>query len=201
MNIQDLQKELQNLRLSVNSENYEQTLSKMREIDKQISLAKTTELLNGVNSTQKRKRELALQAWECEQPNEDITTNTGEFHKVKIKKYPILGAVKYAYAKFENCFLYELSINGEKFTMYHKKYNGNEKPTYTRPASFADFLTLNYINHEDITAQQFAEISNTIKEANEAFREHVKAYNQKMDNLNAYQLECIKLLSRRSEHV
>lgn len=202
MNIQDLQNEMQNLRISLNSENYEQTRLKMQQIDKQITAIRINELLSGVNNTQNRKRELAKKAYECEQPNEDITTNTGDFHKVKVKKYPVLAALKYTYAKFENGVLYELNINGEKFTMYSKEYNGSkEKPTYTRPQTFNDFLELNNISNEDITLEKFNEISTTIKEANETFRKQVEDYKNTMENMNAYNLECYKLIYRRAEHV
>jgi hypothetical protein len=201
MNIQNLQNQMQNLRISLTSENYEETVKKMQSIDRQIKAAKVAELLSNVNNKQKRTREAAVQAWECEQPTEDITTNNGDFHKVKVKKYPKLSALKYADAKFENNVLYVLSTNGEKFTMYNKKYNGNETPTYTRPASFAEFLQLNHISPEDITADQFTEISNTIKEANEELQSHIKAYSAKMDSLNAYSLECWNLISKRAEHV
>lgn len=200
-NIQDLQREMQNLRDLLTSENYEATVKKMQDIDKQIKAVKVTELLNNVNSKQKRTREAAAQAWECEQPTEDITTNTGDFHKVKVKKYPKLGALQYVNAKFENNILYVLRINGEKFTMYNKKYNGNETPTYTRPASFAEFLQLNHISPEDITAEQFTEIGAKIKEANEELQNHIKAYKEKMDSLNAYSLECWNIISKRSESV
>ncbi len=201
MDIQELQREMQNLRDLLTSENYDQTVNKMREIDKQITAARTAALLNNVNGSQKRKRDLAIQAWECEQPAEDITTNAGDFHKVKVKKYPKLEALKYVNAKFENNVLYVLSLNGEKFTMYNKKYNGNETPTYTRPASFAEFLQLNHISPEDITAEQFTEIGTKIKEANEEIQSQIKAYSAKMDSLNAYSLECWNLISKRAEHV
>jgi hypothetical protein len=199
--VQELQREMQNLRLNLSAENYEETVKQMQEIDKQIKNVKVIELLNNVNSKQKRIREAAAQAWECEQPSEDITTNTGDFHKVKVKKYPKLEALKYVSAKFENGFLYVLHVNGEKFTMYEKKYNGDQPPTYTRPASFADFLKLNHISPADITAEQFTEISSTIKEANEELQNHIKAYRAKMDSLNAYSLECWNLIHKKAEHV
>ena len=199
--VQELQREMQSLRLDLSAENYEETVRQMQEIDRQIKTVKVTELLNNVNSKQKRTREAAAQAWECEQPIEDITTNTGDFHKVKIKKYPKLEALKYVSAKFENGFLYVLHINGEKFTMYEKKYNGSDTPTYTRPASFADFLKLNHIAPADITSEQFTEISNTIKEANEELKKQIEEYSRKMDNLNAYSLECYNLISKKAEYV
>lgn len=199
--IQELRSEMQNLRFALTSENYNETVKQMQEIDKQITAAKITDLLNNVNGKQKGLREAAAQAWECEQPAEDITTNTGDFHKVKVKKYPKLEALKYSSAKFENGFLYELRVNGEKFTMYQKKYNGDQPPTYSRPASFADFLKLNHISPEDITADQFTEIENKIKESNEELESHIKAYSNKMDGLNSYSLQCWNLISQRVNHV
>jgi hypothetical protein len=199
--LQELQKEMQNFRINLTSENYDETVKQMQEIDKQIKAVKVTDLLNNVNSKQKRRREAAAQAWECEQPGEDITTNIGDFHKVKVKKFPKLEALKYVSAKFENNFLYVLHVNGEKFTMYEKKYNGDQPPTYSRPASFAEFLQLNNISPKDITAQEFTEISNKIKEANEEVKKQIETYSAKMNSLNAYSLECWNLISKRAEHV
>lgn len=201
MNIQELQRQMQNLRIALTSENYEDTVNEMQAIDKQITAAKATELLNKVNGTQKRTREAAAQAWECEQPAEDITTNNGDFHKVKVKKYPKLEALKYVSAKFENNFLYTLHVNGEKFTMYHKQYNGSNRPTYSRPSSFADFLQLNHISPEDITAERFTEIENKIKEANEELQNHIESYSKKMDSLKAYSFECWNVIHKKAEHV
>ena len=199
--IQKLQLEMQDFRNALTSENYEETVSKMQVIDKQIKAAKVAELLGNVNAKQRRTREAAAACWECEQPTEDITTNNGDFHKVKVKKYPKLAELKWVDAKFENGVLYELSTNGENFKMYDKKYNGNETPTYIRPASFAEFLQLNYISPEDITTEQFTDISNTIKEANEEIRKQIEAYGKKMDSLKAYSLKCWGLVSQRPEHV
>jgi hypothetical protein len=200
MNIQELQKESEQLRSKLNASNYETTLRLMQDIDKQITALKFAQLLNGVNSTQQRKREAAAKAWQCEQPTEDITTASGEFHKVKVKKYPILGSLEYCRAKFEDGFLYELRLNGEKFAMYEKKYNGNNPTTYSRPASFAEFLKLNHISGEDITAEQLAEVNNAIKEANEDFKKYREAYDKKMNDLNAYSLNCWGLISQQAQH-
>lgn len=200
-NIENLKRDMQNLRLSLTSENYDETLGKMKAIDKQITAAKIEKFLSDINSKQKRLRDAAALLWECEQPTEDITTNNGDFHKVKVKKYPKLAALKYAYGTFENNILYVISLNGEKFTMYQKKYNGNELPTYTRPASFADFLELNVISKEDITMEQFTEIQTTIKAANEELKKQIDNYGAKMDSLKAYSLECINLVSKQCQHV
>lgn len=200
-NVQDLQREMQNLRISLTSENYEETVNKMRAIDKQITAAKIAKLLSNVNGKQKRAREAAAQAWECEQPSEDITTNGGDFHKAKVKKYPKLEALKYVSAKFENGFLYVLHVNGEKFTMYETKYEHGKPTEYTRPKTFSDFLRLNHISPADITAEQFKEIANTIKEANEEMQKHIEAYSKKMDILKAYSFECWDLIHKKAEHV
>lgn len=201
MNIQELQREIENLRTALTSENYEETVKKMQSIDKQIKAARAAELLRNVNSSQTRKRELARQAFECEQPSEDITTNDGYFHKTKVKKYPKLAALQYTSAKWEDDKITRLTINGEKFTMYQTKYEHNKPTEYIRPGTFADFLKLNHVSPEDITAEQFTEIGNKIKEANEEIQKQIEAYSNKMDSLNAYSLECWNLISKKAEHV
>lgn len=201
MNIQELQRQMEDLRNILTSENYSETVKKMQAIDKQIKAARTAELLSNVNGKQKRLREAAAQAWECEQPTEDITTNDGYFHKTKVKKYPKLAGLKYTSAKWEDNKITRLTINGEKFTMYQTKYDHNKPTEYTRPETFAEFLQLNHISPEDITAEQFTEIDTKIKEANEELQNHIKAYGAKMDSLNAYSLQCWNLISTRAKHV
>jgi hypothetical protein len=199
--IQELQKEMQNLRNALTSENYEETVKKMQAIDKQITAARTADLLKNVNNKQARLREFAKQAFECEQPSEDVTTNGGYFHKTKVKKYPKLSSLQYASAKWEDNKITRLTINGEKFTMYRTEYKHNEPTKYTRPETFADFLQLNHISPEDITAEQFTEIAGKIKEANEEMQKHIEAYSKKMDSLNSYSLECWNLIHKKAEHV
>jgi len=200
-NIQDLQKELQNLRNILTSENYEEIRRKMKLIDNKITALRKEALLKGVNSNQKRLRDFALQAWEAEQPKEDITTNDGSFHKVKVKKYPKLEAMKYTTGIFKDGLLITLIINGEKFSMYRTEYNAVEPEKHTRPNSFEDFLKLNNISKEDITLTQFEEISNKIKEQNEKMQKYIEDYKKEMEAINAYNLECWKLISRRAEYL
>ena len=60
---------------------------KVKELDKII-------LLKQVNVKYSRLRSMAKQAYECETPTEDITTDSGYFHKTKVKKYPKIAALE-----------------------------------------------------------------------------------------------------------
>ena len=199
--IHELQNQIQQLRSEINNENYAQIVKEMQYLDKQISSIRITELLSNINAKQSRTRNFAKQAWEAEQPAEDVTTNDGSFHKTKVKKYPNLAAIEYARGKYEDGLLTQLNINGEKFTLYEKTYHVGKPCTYTRPETFEKFLEINHIPKENITEAKYAEIGNAIEEANEVLHQQINAYKSKMEELKAYSYLCWEVVTQRSEHL
>lgn len=201
MNSEQIRQKINELRPQLNDSDPKQILEQMRELDKQLTAAKRAELLQRVNAEQTRKRELAAKVWACEEPTEDITTNDGSFHKVKVKKYPKLAALSYVHASFKDGKLTQINYNGEKFRMYKIQGNYNAPDIYTRPDSFADFLELNGVMREPLTPEQFTDICDKLKEAKEELQEHIKQYQQKLAALNYSALAYYKLIGQHAEHV
>lgn len=163
-------------------------LPQIKEIEAQIKVVKISEMINKQNAKYSRLRELAKQAWECEQPTEDITTDSGYFHKTKIKKYPKLAALQYAHAKFEKGKLLELTINGERFYMYPSKYEYNKETEYTRPETFNAFLSLNSIPVETFTVEMFNDISEKMNVLNAEIDKHIENYKNELEKLKVHSL-------------
>lgn len=159
-----------------------------------------SELLKQVNNKYTRLREIARQAFECEQPTEDITCSDGSFHKTKVKKYPKLAGLQYASAKWENNRITRLTINGERFTMYQAKYEYNKKTEYTRPATFAEFLALNSISPADITLQQYNDICEKLTALNEQLKKDIAKYQQGLESLNYHSLNYWGLIGQHDLH-
>lgn len=141
------------------------------------------DLIKKVNSKYSRLREIALQAYECEQPTEDITTNDGTFHKTKVKKYPKIAALQYASAKWEDNRITSFRINGEQFYMYATKHEYNKDTVYTRPATFSEFLALNNIPEQDITIEQYNTMSEKLKQLNDKLQKDIEDYKNGLESL------------------
>ena len=184
--IEKLQNEIKNL---VNSKDWfinENNVQKVKDIEAEILNIKYLERLSAVNKNQQRKRELAKIAYEAEQPETDITTNSGEFHATKVKKYPKLAAIKYLTAKFKDGKYVQLTINGECFYMFAEKHEYNKPTEYKRPATFEEFLELNSIAPANITIDEFKAMDEKVKEINKEFKDAVKKFDQQKKDLNLY---------------
>lgn len=201
MTSEQIKQKIATLRPQLDGSNPKQVLTQMRELDKQLTQAKRVELLDRVNAEQTKLRTLAAQVWECGTPDEDITTSDGSFHKTKVKKYPKIAALKYAYAKYQDGKMYELQVNGERFQLYSRKFEYNKPTVYTRPESFAAFLELNSIMPEPITAEQFEATCEKLKEANDELQQHIKEYKAKLDTLNISSLQYWRLMGQHDEHL
>lgn len=170
----------------------------MEDLDRKLKDANITDLLSDINRKYQRKRELAEQAWKAEQPSEDITTDSGYFHKTKVKKYPILAALEYAHAKFENNKLTELTVNGEKFYMYRTKSEYNKETEYTRPDSYSDFLKLNNILEQDITPELYNEISGKLNLLNADIEKKIEEYKKELSDLKIHTYNYYGMISQNN---
>ena len=176
------------LRGNYNTEESKTILSQIKKVETQIKEFKISEMIDKQNAKYSRLRELAKQAWECEQPTEDITTDSGYFHKTKVKKYPKIAALQYAHAKFKDGKLLELTINGERFNMYASKYEYNKETEYTRPETFNAFLCLNSIPVENFTVEMFNDISEKMNVLNAEIDKHIENYKSELEKLKVHSL-------------
>jgi len=183
MTKEQLLAEQRQLHNKLNAKNHKEILQLLKENEAAIKQINKVELLNRVNSKYSRLRATALQAWECEQPIEDITTNDGSFHKTKVKKYPKIAALQYASATWESNRLTAMCINGEKFYMYSKKYEYGKETVYTRPATFSDFLALNSIPEADMSIEQYNAIADKLSQLNEKLQTHINEYKEELESL------------------
>ena len=175
--------EQRQLQDKLNATNHREILQLLRENEAAIRQLNKVELLNRINSKYSRLREIALQAWGCEQPTEDITTNDGSFHKTKVKKYPKIAALQYASAIWERNRLTAIRINGEKFYMYSTKHEYGKETVYTRPATFSDFLALNSIPETDISIEQYNAMADKLSQLNEKLQRDMNEYKKGLESL------------------
>jgi len=171
-------------------------LKELKRVDGKIQALRAEKLLRDINMKQERLRELALTAWNCEQPTEDITTADGSIHKTKGKKYPVLASVPYLYLTFESGCVTRITINGERFTMCRANHEYGKPTTYTRFETFEAFLAFNGIMAAPITPQQFADFSQKLAEANAKLEEAVKVYDATREALNVYLWQHIGLVDQ-----
>ncbi len=181
--------------------NLKTVLASIHKIDAEIKELDKARLIKDVNSKYSRLREYALMAFECEQPTEDITANDGSFHKTKVKKYPKIAALPYASATWENGRFVTIRINGEKFQMYKVNYEYGKENTYTRPATFSEFLDLNVIPEQDITIDQYNEMSEKLADLNAQLKKDIETYNNGLKALNYSSFNYWGLIGQHNVHL
>jgi hypothetical protein len=192
---------ISNLKRFDSDEIYEKNLIEIRANEQKIKALNIEKMLNNTNAKYERLRNLAKQAYECEQPAEDITNADGSLHKTKSKKYPKLASLQYANATFENGLMLKLTVNGEKFNMYACKYESGKENTYTRPATFEDFLKLNSIPIKDITIKEYMKMSEKLNKLNKQLEENIKAYSEQIKDLNVNMFNYWGLINQYNKHV
>jgi hypothetical protein len=108
--------------------------------------------------------------------------------------------LEYTRGKFENGLLTVLTINGEKFRMYKEKYNDG-KTAYTRPASFAEFLELNYIPTDDITIDQYNDFAAKLEAATEELKAALNKYDQAREAIKVGTFQMYGLVDQNNTHL
>lgn len=179
------------LRATYGTAESDSILEKIRAKEAEIEEAKIIQVLARVNREQEELRNTAKQVWECEQPENDITTNDGSFHAVKVRKYPNLAALKYPRATWKNGKLWEIEIGRKRFQMF--EYVDN-----TRPATFEDFLRLNSIMQAELSLEAFKEIEAQNAAANAEFQAAVKKLDATREKLGISALNYYGLFAQRS---
>ena len=163
--------------------NHDEVMNLLRQNEAEIKELQKIELLRKVNNKYNLLRSLAKQAYDCEQPTEDITISDGSFHKTKVKKYPKLAEIKYCYGEWKDGLLLTLRINGERFYMYKSTYEYGKDTTYTRPGTFEEFLSLNSIPQCEITLDEYNEMSVKLAALNDQLKESIQAYEDGLKSL------------------
>jgi len=180
---------------------HSETLEKIRAIEAQIKDIQRKQLLTSVNREQAKKREIAALVYSAEQPRIDITNADGTFHATKVKKYPILAqlaANHYGRAIWKDDKLITIKTGREEFTMYRTKYEYNQPTQYTRPETFEDFLSLNGIAAQDITEQQYNELTEAAEANNKKLEEAMEAHSKEQNKLGLYFYSTLGLFEQRN---
>jgi hypothetical protein len=196
--VSELKNEIHSLWNQLTAINQDEIVLKIKAIEQEINETRIIDKLKNTNAEQSRLRELAVLAWNAEQPTEDITANSGRFHTTKVKKYPNLAALPYCTAEFKEGQIRELRINGIRFCMVRSEYVSGQPTKYTRPDSFSDFLKLNSITEQDIDLSDFKKIIAEVDQINAEFKEAVKKFDSQKSSLNMYFLSHIGLFKQQN---
>lgn len=186
---------------TMNGGNFKELATKLKTLETELQQIEKAQKLKSVNEKQARLRELAALVYDAEQPSEDITTNAGDWHKTKVKKYPKLAALPYAYGKWESDKLTEIRVNGERFQMYRTKHEYNKPTEYTRPETFDDFLALNSICPAPIAAEQFDQFCEQLEAANKELEAAIEKYSKTRAALNVSNMQYWGLVRQSDKHV
>jgi hypothetical protein len=193
--VSELKNEIHSLWNQLTAINQDEIVLKIKAIEEKINETRIIDKLKSTNAEQNRLRDLAVLAWNAEQPTEDITTNSGQFHATKVKKYPNLAALPYCTAEFQEGQIKELRINGVRFYMVRGEYVSGQP---TKPETFSDFLKLNSITEQDIELSDFKKMIAEVDRINAEFKEAVKKFDSQKSSLNMYFLSHIGLFKQQN---
>jgi hypothetical protein len=196
--VSELKNEIHSLWNQLNADNQDEIVLKIKAIEQKINDTRIFDRLKSTNAEQSKLRYLAVLAWTAEQPTEDITTNSGQFHASKVKKYPNLAALPYCTAEFKEGQIRELKINGVRFSMVRSEYVSGQPTKYTRPETFSDFLKLNSITGQDIELSDFKKMIAEVDQINAEFKEAVKKFDSQKTSLNMYFYSHIGLFKQQN---
>ena len=197
--IENLQAKKMEIIKNLRSGNDAQTeLDELRQIDKDIKDLKRQIVIKEVNRKQSALRDIAKQLFECEKPTTDILCNDGTFHAVKVKKYPKLGALKYVRCKYEDNKITEIEVNGNRFRMYKSIYTYGQKTTFEDVKTFEEFLQLNSIMREDITIEEYNQLTLNCENINNEFKQACERFAHQKKELGLSRLDYYGLLNNNS---
>lgn len=165
-------------------------LKQIQEIQRQEKDAKIAELVQRVNREQERLRESGALVYKVEQPGTDITTASGHFHAVRVKKYPNIQALgPYCSAKFSRGgTMYEVRHGAKHWTLALNRAGYYEGEKYELFPSFEDFLKYNRVLPEPVTVEQMQRVIEANEKAIQKMEEAEKEFSAAKEALNLYAL-------------
>lgn len=209
MNIEELKQAQTQLysELGKDANTVASTLEAIRAIDAQITNIKVVEMLRKINGKYNAIRDSARAVYSAywvqgERPTEDIITSSGDWHKVKAKKYPTLTAIPYAYGTWnskEN-ILESLSVNGEKFNLYVAEYKEG-KTNWRVPNDFMEFLQINNVPQTEITIEEYNQLIRNVEANNKRLKDAISNHSVMEKSLRSYSYACWGVLRQSTEHL
>ncbi len=209
MNIQELKQAQDQLfnELGKDANAVDATLEAIKAIESQITNIKVVEMLRKINGKYNAIRDSARAVYAAfwvqgERPTEDIITSSGEWHKVKAKKYPTLTAIPYGYGTWnskENT-LESINVNGEKFQLYVSEYVSG-KTTWRAPKDFAEFLKMNNVPQSEISIDEYNQLIRNVEANNKRLKDAIENHSAMEKCLRSYSYSCWGVLKQSTEHL
>ena len=169
-----------------------ETLKKDKEKENQIKR---------VNKVQAEKREIITQLLSVEFPSEDIRTNDGNFHAVKLKKHPSLVAFMELHPHASFSYDYKANIynsckiGGYSYTIYEPFYKDTET-TYKRFTDLESSLQWHGILLKEMTFKEFKKLETAIFKETARIKAEIEKSEKKLKDLNVYFLNNENLIQR-----
>jgi len=178
-------------------------VDEIRTLEAEIKQDQKIKQLETVNRQQKEHRDFLKDVLSLEIPKEDITTNSGDFHAVKIKKYPQILAFqkKYEYARLNwdykaNCFN-EVDYRGKKYTILKPGCISSEV-NYSPWESLQSCLEWHGFLIKPMTLKQFLNKEAAIIKESNRIKSEIEKANEKMKKLDVHFLERNNLIKKDS---
>jgi hypothetical protein len=196
--LKDLYKELEETPIEVFFTKDGQESPSVKEIIREIKRLETIKKdrekesqLRRVNKVQAEKREIIEQLLSLDFPVEDIRTNDGNFHAVKLKKYTSL--VKFMELHPHASFSYDYKnnlytnckIGGVSYTIFEPNYQ-NSTVTHEPFTDLESCLKWHGILLKEMTFKEFKKLETAIFKESERIKEEIKNSENKLKDLKVY---------------
>ena len=135
-------------------------------------------------------------------PAEDIITNDGNFHAIKVKKFPslveFLEKHKYCHSfRFENGSFNTFKYNGETFYIREPEYQSGKDTVYNQFPSISEALKYNGILEKSMTFNKYKSLEAKILKESDRLEAEIEKSKEKIKGWEGYFLERENLINKQ----
>jgi len=194
-----------------NIQDLDQLVKQIKELETEKKTLEKKAILKKVNEQHTKKRNILIELMKINFPEEDITTNSREFHATKVKNIPILNELcKNGYVTAEiktqpsdtnpnGSIIYEaITIGGERYRLVNYEYEGS-KCTMNYFKTLDEALNMNGIKKEPVKFSEYTKAERVATKEREKLEKYLKEMDEKLKAVDIYFFESHNLLKRGQE--
>jgi hypothetical protein len=178
----------------------DQILKQIRDLEALIKNENKIIALKRVNREQAEHRAIITDLLSLDLPIEDITTNDGSFHAVKLKKHPLIIAfmVKHPYAKFSfnDGFYKWCKIGGEQYYLGKTIYEYGKADEFKKFETFSESCDYHGFLEKEMSFSEFIKLESAILKESQKLKNEIKKSEEKIKSLQSHFLTKNNLLRR-----
>lgn len=198
--LSNLREQLRFTRGTADDAKLDDLLNQIRSLEATIKKENKIAVLKRVNKQQAEHRAIITDLLALEFPTEDITTNDGNFHAVKIKKHPSIVEfmTKHPYArfKFEKGLYKSCSIGRDDYNLGKTIYNYGKEDEFKKFETLSEVCQWHGFLEKEMTFSEFTKLETAILKESQRIKAEIKKSEEKIRSLNSHFLNRNNLIRR-----